>query len=455
MKKISLLRLTFVSAALFMTLRNMPMMAITGMQMFFFNILTAFFFLIPVALVSAELATGWPKAEGVYHWVRLSFGERIGFLATWLQWLQSMFGMSSILAYIGTTVAYIIHPPLAMNPWFIFAAMVAVYWLLTFDNLYGEGVATKISSWALALGVLLPTVLLIAFGMLEFAKNGWSGINVPMNYDQWIPNLGDKNRLIMLMGFIFGYVGIEVSAHIANNVDNPSSTYPKGIFLAVIMVFVFTLLGALSIYIKIPAHQISESSGVMQIFTSYLSEYNLEFLMPIIAGLIAFGTAGQVSTWVSGPVDGLYQASLKGEFFSYFNQVNKYNVPVRLLFMQAVLLTLVSLSVLFFEDVNAAFIWLTSLAVILYAVMYILLFLSAIKLRYTYPEQERPYKVPFGNFGMWAVSISGIVVIFICLLVGFIPLSSLSQELKTAYPYIMLAMTILSIIVGLLIYKKR
>jgi len=59
--------LTLMTVALFLTLRKMPMMAATGLQTVFFNAVTVFAFLVPIALVSAELATAWPQ-KGVFHW---------------------------------------------------------------------------------------------------------------------------------------------------------------------------------------------------------------------------------------------------------------------------------------------------------------------------------------------------------------------------------------------------
>ena len=40
--------------------------------------------------------------------------------------------------------------------------------------------------------------------------------------------------------------------------------------------------------------------------------------------------------------------------------------------------------------------------------MYIMIFASAIKLRYTQPDTPRAYKIPGGNYGMWIVAGMGI-----------------------------------------------
>lgn len=53
-----------ITAAFVISVRNLPMMAETGLNMVFYALLAALAFLVPTALVSAELATGWPEQGG-------------------------------------------------------------------------------------------------------------------------------------------------------------------------------------------------------------------------------------------------------------------------------------------------------------------------------------------------------------------------------------------------------
>ena len=50
--------------------RGLPTMAEYGLTAAFFFVAAALVFLVPTALVSAELAAGWPKRGGVYVWVK-------------------------------------------------------------------------------------------------------------------------------------------------------------------------------------------------------------------------------------------------------------------------------------------------------------------------------------------------------------------------------------------------
>jgi len=62
----------------------------------------------------------------------------------------------------------------------------------------------------------------------------------------------------------------------------------------------------------------------------------------------------------------------------------------------------VALVFLAVPSVDTAFLLLTSAAVILYCAMYLMLFASAIRLRYSEPDTSRPYHVPGGStWGLW------------------------------------------------------
>jgi len=68
---------------------------------------------------------------------------------------------------------------------------------------------------------------------------------------------------------------------------------------------------------------------------------------------------------------------------------------------------------------------LSAMTISLYLVMYILLYASAIKLRFSQPDLPRPYKVPGGLFGMLLVSGIGLFGVGFALLVSFFPPTNL------------------------------
>ncbi|MGA7564939.1 MAG: amino acid permease, partial [Terriglobales bacterium] len=68
------------------SLRGLPAQAEYGLVSIFYYIFAAVVFLIPTALVAAELASTFPKQGGVFRWVGEAFGPRWGFAAVYWQW---------------------------------------------------------------------------------------------------------------------------------------------------------------------------------------------------------------------------------------------------------------------------------------------------------------------------------------------------------------------------------
>ncbi|KZK75727.1 Glutamate/gamma-aminobutyrate antiporter [Pseudovibrio sp. Ad46] len=451
--KIAFIPLVLITTALFMTLRNMPMMAETGMQMVLLNAITVFAFLIPTALISAELATGWPQ-NGVFHWVEAAFGTPVGFVAVFLQWIQSIFGVTSIVAYATATLTYAFDPELGSNRYYITFSVLALYWAATLINFRGTETSEKISGYAVSIGVFFPSALLILFSIYYLFDGETIALDTSATLSNWVPSLSDTTSFVFFMSFVFGFVGIEVSACHANEVENPQKNYPHAIFTAAIAGFVITLAGGLAVSLILEKGNISNINGALQAFSAYLNAYGLSILTPFIALLVAVGAAGQVSTWIVGPVKGMWAASRKGLLPAHFAKANKNNVPTALLILQASLISFIALSFILFENVNLVFLVLTSTAVLLYSLMYLLMFVAAIRLRYTHPHIPRPYRVPGGNWGIWLLGIIGMLTAISCFAIGFIPPPSLPFSIKS-FEGLMVVAVILALLVPLSIWFLR
>ncbi|MBT4530502.1 MAG: amino acid permease, partial [Phycisphaerae bacterium] len=127
-----------MNIAVVMSLRGLPMMAKEGLTMVFYLLFASILFLVPVSLVSAELATGWPKNGGVYVWVKEAFGSKLGFTAIWLQWIQNVIWYPTVLAFAAGALAYLfLDPELANNKLFSVVVILVVYWGATLVNLRG------------------------------------------------------------------------------------------------------------------------------------------------------------------------------------------------------------------------------------------------------------------------------------------------------------------------------
>ncbi|MDD5085746.1 MAG: amino acid permease [Candidatus Omnitrophica bacterium] len=444
-QKMSVFMLAMVNVAIIMNLRGLPMMAKEGMAMIFFLLFTTLIFLLPTSLVSAELATGWPVGGGVYRWVKEAFGGRMGFVAIWLQWIQNVIWYPTILAFAAGALSYLfLNPTLANNKLFNLIVILAVYWGATLMNFRGMKTSGWLTSAGVIGGTIFPGILIIALGIIWWLKG--NALQFTLTSHSIFPDFSNFDNISFLAGVILLFAGMEVSAVHALDVKNPKTDYPKSIFLAAAIIVTIFTLSSLSIAAVIPVGQISLTAGIMQGFKDLLQLFGMDWLLPPIGFLVAFGAIGAVTAWIIGPSKGLLVTAKDGDLPPFLAHTNDKGVPTHILFVQGLIVTVVALVYLLMPNVSSAFFLLTALTAILYLIMYIMLFAAAIKLRYSQPDVPRAYEVPGGKAGMWIVSGIGILGAIFAIIVGFFPPSQLTVGSPAFY--------VTFIIIGIIIFAS-
>ena len=102
----SVVQLSMLTVVVVASLRSLPAMATYGLGSITLFVIPAILFLVPTALVAAELATGWKG--GIFTWVREAFGERAGFVAIWLQWIQNVVWYPTQIAFIAASLSFVV-----------------------------------------------------------------------------------------------------------------------------------------------------------------------------------------------------------------------------------------------------------------------------------------------------------------------------------------------------------
>lgn len=416
---ISAFMLGMINVAMIVSLRGLPTLAKYGVDSILLCVFSALFLFIPIAFVAAELATSCPEAGGIFLWVSKAFSQKWGLLAIFLQWVMSVVWYPLALTVTVAMLAYSFDPNLAENRYYAFFMIQLIYWGATFLNFRGLKTSSWFSSLSVSIGTLFPALLLIIGGFVWFFIGG--KIQIPFSFAQAPIDFGDFTSFILLTSSLLMYAGMEVSAVHVKEVDNPKRSYPKAIFLAVIVILLISILGTLSIAIAVPEGDISLVTGVLQSFRVFFQGTKLAFMVPLLAFLIAVGSMGQVSTWILGPSKAVLASAQKGNLPQFFAKVNKNNIPTNILLLQAVLVTLFSFLFLFMPSVSSSFWMLTVLTAQLYFTMYILMFLSALKLRFSKNKIDRTYQVPGGRPGLWILTVVGILSCLTGIFLGFFP----------------------------------
>lgn len=411
--------LTMITVGSVDSIRNLPATALFGSQLIAFFVLGAICFLIPTALVSAELASGWPKQGGVYVWVKEAFGQRAGFLAIWLQWIENVMWYPTILAFVAGTVGYLIHPNLATNPYFLWSVIVASFWCVTLINLRGMKSSAFFSNVCALSGLILPMGLIIGLGALWIAAD--NPIQIKFDLPSIVPHWHDHAMWVSLTAIMLSFCGIEIATVHANDVHDPQRAFPKALTYSVLIILGTLILGSLAIAVVLPQGDINLVAGMMQAFNAFFARYHLLWLMPVMAFMLVMGGLGGVNNWIIAPTKGLLVAAQDGNLPQFFQRENAAGAPTVLLIGQAILVTILSTLFLFMPSVNGSYWLLTALAAQLYMLMYLMMFLAAIKLRFKAPNQPRPFRIPGGMTGMLLVSGLGLIGVMTTLVVSFMP----------------------------------
>jgi amino acid transporter len=418
-KQLTVFLLLMINLATVLSIRNWPITAMYGYTSIFYLLLSVVFFFIPCALVAAELATLFPKQGGVYVWVREALGHRLGFVAIWLLWIENIVFYPIILSFVSAAIAYVFFPHLARNPTYICAMIIVVFWILTIINFRGVRFTGRFSTFCVVMGTFIPTALILTLGAMWI----YSGkpFMISLETTPLVPNFSSISTFTVLTGILLGFAGIEMPAVHAGDVKNPKKNFPIAIFLSAIIIVTLTILGTLCIAIAVPHDEISLIDGSLEAMTFYLNQYGLGVLMPVAALLMAIGALGGVSSWIVGPCKGFLAAAEQGDFPPFMQKTNKHDMPHVLMIIQGVIVTGLAFLFPFMSDPNSSFWMITVLSAQLYIVMYILLFITGIVLKYKKRNAERTYSVPGGMVGMWIVAGLGLIGVTFSLVIGFFP----------------------------------
>lgn len=428
--KLGVFTLAIMNVTAVVSLRGLPAEAEYGLSSAFYYLFAAIVFLIPTSMVAAELAAMFKdKQGGVFRWVGEAFGKRWGFLAIWLQWIESTIWYPTVLTFGAVSIAFIgmdqtYDMSLASNKIYTLVVVLAIYWLATFISLKGMGWVGKVAKVGGLVGTIIPAGLLVVLAVIYLASGGESQMDFSGNF---FPDMSNLNNLVLASGIFLFYAGMEMGGIHVTDIDNPSKNYPKAIFMGAAITVLIFILGTFALGIIIPQKDINLTQSLLIGFDKYFRYVKLTWLSPVIAVALAFGVLAGVLTWVAGPSKGIFAVGKAGYLPPFFQKSNKIGVQKNILYIQGAIVTLLALLFVVMPSVQSFYQILSQLTILLYLIMYLLMFAAAIRLRYNLKEAERPFKVgKKGNCLIWIVSGLGFLGSLLAFVLSFIPPSQIS-----------------------------
>ncbi|MFI3317471.1 MAG: putative glutamine/gamma-aminobutyrate antiporter GadC [Rikenellaceae bacterium] len=456
--KLSVMTLAIMNVTAVVSLRGLASEAVYGLSSAFYYLFAAIVFLIPTALVAAELAAMFSdKQGGVFRWVGEAFGARTGFLAIWLQWIESTIWYPTVLTFGAVSIAFIgvdqsSDAVLASNKIFTLCVVLAIYWVATLIALKGLGWVGKISKWGGMIGTIIPAALLIIMGIAYLSTGGHNNLDLTQSF---VPDLSKLNNIVLASSIFLFYAGMEMMGIHVMDVENPSRNYPKAIIMGSLITVLIFILGTFALGVIIPADKINLTQSLLIGVDRYLAYFHLSWVSPLFAVCLMFGVLAGVLTWVAGPSKGIFAVGKAGYLPPFFQRTNKIGVQRNILLIQGAIVTLLSLLFVVMPSVQSFYQILSQLTVLLYLIMYMLMFAAAIVLRYKMRDTPRPFRLGRGNGLMWLLGLLGFLGSLLAFVLSFIPPSQISTGSNSVWFAVLIVGCIVVVVIPFIIYAMR
>ncbi len=439
------------------SMRGLASQAEYGYTSIFYYVFAALVFLVPYSLVCAELASTWTKSGGLFRWVSEGLGPKYGWAAMYYDWQMVVIWFPAVLMFGAVTLAYIFWPEsfdnkLASNVIYSLIVVLAVYWIANFNAFRGQAAANKLSTAGGLLGTIIPGAVLIIMGIVYVCLG--NHIYIDSHQPFW-PDFSKFSTIVLAASIFLFFAGMEMQAVHVPNMNNPSKSFPKAVFMAVIIILVVFIFGTLAIGFVIPQKEINLLASLLVAYNNLFASIHCEWLGHVIALFLTFGVIGQVSCVIIAPSSGILSVGKAGYLPRGLQKTNKNNVQTSILWVQGIMVSILSLVLVVLPSVQSAYQILSQMSTIIYLAMVFIIYFAFLRLRKTEPNVKRGFRVPGGNFGKWLVTGVGLLGALVAMVLSFVPPSQINTGSPVTYVVILIVGSAIFLIVPFIVYAKR
>ena len=440
-KKFKLFDAVLMAVVVVMVVESVAPAAAIGPSQFFWWIFLLVLFFIPYGLISSELGTTYTGDGGLYDWVRKAFGPRWGGRLAWLYWINYPLWMASLAVLFVQVGAQIFG--LKINTFWSIIVQLLFVWVVV---LVGNKPVSE-SKWIMNLAAFAKIVTILALGGLGIYVAITKGVANTFTLHTMMPQM-NLSGLTNLSVIIFNFLGFEVVATMADDMDNPKKQIPQAIIYGGILIAVFYLVSAFGMGVAIPTDKLSASSGLIDSFVLLIGKMN--WFVVLIGIFFLYILVSEMISWALGVN---YVADYAGKDHtlpSVFAKEDAKGMPVGTGYLNGVVATVLVIAAPFIpnQDIFWAFFSLNVVALLL---SYTLMFPAFWKLRKDDPDAERPFKVPGGKVMVDLMTWVPEILLILTIIFSIFPMNSSAAEFSTKIP--VLIGTIITLIVGEIVVR--
>jgi len=369
-------------------------------------------FLVPYALLVAELGSAFPRQGGPYVWVRLAFGRPAGALAATLYWIANPIWLGGTLAVVAVSVFESFFVDVGAARWLLALAFV---WLTVATVVVDLGATRRVVASGAVVRIALLAILTGSI-VIYALEHGVHGISA----SQLEPSGTGLVRAVPVL--IFGFLGLELASAAADELLDPARDVPAAVrFTARTSALAYVVpLGAL--LLVLPAGAGASIGGFVDALRAVFTVYgghvdaqgtaHLTGAGKVLADIAAIGVLWSLLTggaaWLIGSSRVQATAAADGAAPRALGRLSaRTGTPTLLAIASGVVATIVL--ALAYElaggRLDRYFQVMLGLGISTVLLAYLLVFPSLVRLRASHPDVERPFTVPGGLAGAWVCTI--------------------------------------------------
>jgi amino acid transporter len=189
--------------------------------------------------------------------------------------------------------------------------------------------------------------------------------------------------------------------------------------------------------------------------SDFLDQFSLGGLVPVFAVMLVAGLLIAVVEIFGSASKGLAVSATDGNLPPRLDRVNKGGMATIIVVAQATLGSVLSVLFLLLPSVQSAWWALEATQTMLILAIYVMMYLSVVRLRKTRPDVVRPYRIPGGRVGLYVVTGAGGLACIVAIGLDLIPPSQLQNVSFLTYAGVMLAALTVIVSVPFIVRSRR
>jgi amino acid transporter len=421
-KEFRLFDMVFYTIAAILSIDTLGVISANGGQALTWLLISAVTFLLPYALLTAELGSTFTQEGGVYEWCKMACGRFYGSLAATLYWISNPLwvgGTLSVTAITAVKTFWFGNPSILLGGTTLSDAIFEMLIALIFiwSTTYMAILSLSVGKWLSVIGSYVKIALFaifIALAVFYFFSGHSSGAHLGL-----IDLIPSRDLPFVfsaiLPALIFNWVGFELQNGAGEEMHNPQRDVPTSIIRAGITVVLAYAIPIAVIIFALPKSQLTNASGFLasfQLVATILPAPIATALGVVIAlgAIVALASSG--GTWIIGADRTMAISALDRNAPAFLGRFSgKYGTPIVVNFMSGIVATIAmaaAISITAFStdpNVTTLFTLVLGFTISTTTISYLFIFPAYLVLKYKYAHVRRVYEVPGGKIGAWIVVI--------------------------------------------------